>query len=389
MSEIKRAEQAGWQVKPNHQGNRQRTFGQQQKKRQNVWEQTFKRIISSEARGMGPSVARVVLHGLSFAYGAAMSIRNAAFDFGWKKPVIVEVPVIAIGNLTTGGTGKTPIVAAVVQMLHEAGQQPGIVSRGYRSDSTGENDEKRVLALKCPNVPHQQDPDRVTASMKLIGEGSVSAIVLDDAFQHRRIHRNLNLVLIDATNPFGFNHLLPRGLLRESISGLRRADFVLVTRADSVSEDRLQQIRDKCVQQDHRLENRIARVSFQPTMLLDGSGESCSFEALQKKSAVVMTGIGNPDAFVSTCKRLGLTIVDTVFFPDHHHFTSDEVAKVSKRASELDAVILTTVKDLVKINAPKQHLYAVDIEAVFESSTERLAFEEAVKSQLSGHPSVQ
>lgn len=353
-----------------------------------MWEQTFKRIISSEARGIGPSVARVVLHALSFGYAAVMCVRNAAFDLGWKKAINVEVRVIAIGNLTTGGTGKTPIVAAVVQKLQEAGQKPGIVSRGYRADSTGENDEKKVLAAKCPDVPHQQNPDRVAASMTLIGEHGVSAIVLDDAFQHRRIHRNVNVVLIDATNPFGFGHLLPRGLLRESIRGLQRADFVLITRADSVTEESIQQIRKTCIQHNDRLKDRIARVSFQPTQLLHGSGQSFNLDELPGKLAVVMTGIGNPEAFVSTCERLGMTIVDTVFFPDHHHFTSDEVDEASKRASELDAIVLTTVKDFVKIDDPNQFLYAVDIEAVFECPKERAAFDEVVMSSLPARTSV-
>lgn len=347
-----------------------------------MWEQTFKRIISSEARGIGPSVARVLLHALSIVYGAAMTVRNAAFDFGWKKSIVVEVPVIAIGNLTTGGTGKTPIVAAVVQLLQEAGQKPGIVSRGYRADSTGQNDEKKVLAVKCPDVPHEQNPDRVAASMTLIGEHGVSAIVLDDAFQHRRIYRKLNIVLIDATNPFGFGYLLPRGLLREAISGLQRADFVLITRADSVAEDRMQQIRDRCLQQQDRLKDRMAEVSFQPTKFLCGSGQSIGIEELPGKSAVVMTGIGNPDAFVLTCERLGMTIIETVFFPDHHHFTEKEVAEVSERASDSDAVLLTTVKDFVKIAEAPHNLYAVDIEAVFKCREERAAFDQVVMSVL-------
>lgn len=344
-----------------------------------MWEQAFKRIISSEARGFLPSAARVGLHGLSFGYGTLMSARNMAYQLGLKKAARVEVPVIAIGNLTTGGTGKTPIVAAVVHMLQQAGHQPGIVSRGYRADASGQNDEKKVLAMQCPDIPHEQNPDRIVASLKLISDHQVTAIVLDDAFQHRRIHRDLNIVLIDATNPFGFNHLLPRGLLRESISGLQRADFVLITRADAVPNARLQQIREKCIQQDHRLEDRIADVSFRPTTLLRGNAERSVIGDLAGQSVVVMTGIGNPDAFVATCERLGLVIADIAFFPDHHHFTSSEVAEVCERAADLSAQVATTVKDFVKVNRPPQNLFAVDIQATFADVDQQAAFEACLR----------
>ena len=312
---------------------------------------------------------------MSFGYGAVMSIRNTAYDLRLKKVTTVDVPVIAIGNLTTGGTGKTPIVAAVVKMLQQADHRPGIVSRGYRADASGQNDEKRVLAMQCPEVPHEQNADRIVASNQLIGDHQVTAIVLDDAFQHRRIHRNFNVVLIDATNPFGFGHQLPRGLLRESVDGLKRADFVLVTRSDSVPKSKLQQIRKACVQHDQRLAHRIAEVSFRPTAMIGASEENRSVDRLSGQPVVVMTGIGNPDAFVMTCEALNLKIVDKAFFPDHHHFTPVEVAEVCERAAKLDASIVTTVKDLVKIADPPERLFAVDIQAVFSDADEQAAFE--------------
>ena len=313
---------------------------------------------------------------MSFGYGAVMSFRNKAYDFGLKKVTTVDVPVIAIGNLTTGGTGKTPIVAAVVKLLQKAGHQPGIVSRGYRADASGENDEKRVLAMQCPDVPHEQNGDRIVASNKLIGgPKKVTAIVLDDAFQHRRIHRNFNVVLIDATNPFGFGYQLPRGLLRESITGLTRADFVLITRADAVSSSRLQQIRKTCVQSAQRPANQIAEVSFQPTAMIDGSGDTRSVDELSGQPVVVFTGIGNPDAFVMTCEALNMKIVDKAFFPDHHHFTPAEVAEVWERATHWNAAVVTTVKDLVKIAKPPERFFALDIQAVFSDADEQAAFE--------------
>lgn len=300
-----------------------------------------------------------------------MAVRNAAYEFRWRETAKVEVPVISIGNLTTGGTGKTPIVAAVVKMLQDIDQRPGIVSRGYKADSSGENDEKRVLNLKCPGVPHRQNPDRIVASLELLSEQDVSAIVLDDGFQHRRIHRDLDIVLIDATNPFGFDHLLPRGLLRESLAGLRRADFVLITRANQTSPERLDEIREKCVRSNPRLEDRMADVSFEPSHLIDGASHQQPVSEIHASPVFVMTGIGNPDAFVQTCRELGPQIVGTRFFPDHHHFTSAEVNSVAAEAAALDARILTTVKDLVKIANPPAGLLAVDIEARFCSDDDQ------------------
>lgn len=304
-----------------------------------------------------------------------MRARNAAYDLGLKKVATAEVPVIAIGNLTTGGTGKTPIVAAVVQKLQQVGHRPGIVSRGYRADASGQNDEKRVLAMQCPDVPHEQNGDRIIASKTLIRDHQVTAIVLDDAFQHRRIDRNFNVVLIDATNPFGFGYLLPRGLLRESIGGLRRADFVLITRADAVPSLQLRQIRETCVQHDARLVNRIAEVSFQPTTMISSSGERRPINELSGQPVVVMTAIGNPEAFLTTCEGLELEIVDRRFFPDHHYFSPAEVADVCQRATELNATVVTTVKDLVKITDPPERLFAVDIQAQFSDADEQAAFE--------------
>ncbi|MEZ6127839.1 MAG: tetraacyldisaccharide 4'-kinase [Planctomycetaceae bacterium] len=191
-------------------------------------EEAFKQLISGQSRGLAACVGRGLLRCLSIPYSMLMQLRNAAFDIGLKATHRVDVPVIAIGNLTTGGTGKTPIVAFLVRQLQELGWRPGIVSRGYRADSSGENDEKRVLAGLCPGVPHEQNPDRIAAARKLLAETDVDVIVLDDALQHRRIHRDLNVVLVDASNPFGYGYELPRGLLRESLSGLKQADLVLI-----------------------------------------------------------------------------------------------------------------------------------------------------------------
>lgn len=330
--------------------------------------QSYMEIISGKKRGPVGWLLRAALKLLSVPYSAVTTLRNLAFQNGLKKVHEIAVPVIAIGNLTTGGTGKTPVVASIVQMLQEAGKTPGIVSRGYHADASGENDEKRVLAVLCPDVPHQQDPDRVAAANVLIEQQAVNCIVLDDAFQHRRIARDLNIVLIDATNPFGFGHQLPRGLLRESLAGLKRADLVLVTRSDSVSADELTSIKREVVRHNPALSDRIVSVCFQPTELLGHGNRRQALESIAGQPAAVMTAIGNPAAFVETCHRLNAEIVTTRFFPDHHHFTDEELKHSQEDAQQEGAsVILTTLKDLVKISSSFDHFLAVQISTVFES----------------------
>ena len=255
------------------------------------------KLMSGQPVGGLLTLSRCALWLASLPYGLLMALRNFAYDVGLKRVHRVSVPVVAVGNLTTGGTGKTPIVAMLVQQLQKLGHQPGIVSRGYHADESGENDEKRVLKLMCPDVPHLQNPDRVAAAEELIQDHGVTVIVLDDAFQHRRIHRDLNICLIDATNPFGFDHLLPRGLLREWKSGMRRADFVLITRADAEHPRDVGKI-DTAVSGLHApLASAIHRVSFKPTELMNAAGERKSLTDAQRQHVFVMTAIGNPDAF--------------------------------------------------------------------------------------------
>lgn len=346
-----------------------------------ISETNYRKQISGQAGGLLPAIVRFVLRALSAPYGLLMSLRNVAYDRGFQKSTTVSVPVIAIGNLTTGGTGKTPIVATVVKALQAQGLRPGIVSRGYRADATGENDEKRVLELLCPDVPHEQNPNRVAASEKLIASQEVDVIVLDDAFQHRGITRDLNIVLIDATNPFGYGFLLPRGLLREPISSLSRADMVLITRSDSVSEEERQEIEATVRRHNGKLVDHIHRVSFRPTGLVTGSGhDGQTTDVVANQPVTVMTAIGNPEAFVATCRRIGANVAVTRFFADHHHYTPDDLEEVRKLAeSEGAPLILTTLKDMVKIPGGYENILAVQIETVFESAENEPMFRDELK----------
>ena len=334
-------------------------------------EQAYKRLISGQQQGLLATMARGLLWLMSKPYGVLMWVRNLAFDHGWKTIHRVDVPVVAIGNQTTGGTGKTPIVAEIVRILAEQGHRAGIISRGYGADNTGTNDEKRVLDRLCPGVPHVQNPDRILAAKQLIKEHQVSVIVLDDAFQHRRIHRDLNILLIDATNPFGHNHLLPRGLLREPVSSVNRADLTLITRADQVNESVLDDIRAAIHAANTTSDLKIAHVSFLPTGLISSDGVVKSISTVKNQPVTVLTAIGNPTAFVKTCEQIGANVATECFFADHHHYSPEELAYVVQQTEAAgNAMILTTLKDLVKIPPKYSTICAVQIAATIESSAD-------------------
>ena len=157
---------------------------------------------------------RLLLHAAEVPYALVVGWRNRRFDRHPERVFRVAVPVISVGNLTTGGTGKTPLVEWLARWFRAAGVRVTLISRGYAAEKGARNDEAMELEQRLPDVPHLQNPDRVQAARIAVEELDCQLIILDDAFQHRAIARDLDIVLIDATEPFGYGHLLPRGLLR-------------------------------------------------------------------------------------------------------------------------------------------------------------------------------
>ena len=329
-------------------------------------ESGFRNLVSGQTNGVPASCLRSALGVASIGYGLAIRLREAMFRRGWKSIHRAAVPVISLGNITAGGTGKTPLVAMVCQLLLETGLRPGIVSRGYRSVDGRANDEKLVLNLLCPGVPHEQNPDRAAAADSLTVKDGVDAIVMDDGFQHRRLHRDLDIVLIDATNPFGYGYLLPRGLLREPLSSLRRADVAIITRSDLVSEQALSEIEQSIKVAAPQLADRILHVVFQPMSLRNSDGRKMALSEAASRPVHLMAGIGNPDAFQTTAVRAGMRVVGTSWFPDHHHYSDEDLNLVrQKAAASGDASIVTTLKDLVKLPTECHNVQALEIAAVF------------------------
>ena len=312
--------------------------------------EAFRRLVDGSHRGTTATLARAALGALAVPYAAAVRARNAAYDRGILPVLRARVPVISVGNLTLGGTGKTPLVAWTARRCLAGGRQPVVVSRGYGAARGQTSDEAAELALVLPGVTHVADRDRVAAAAVAVSRGA-EAIVLDDGFQHRRLARDLDIVTVDATDPFGCGHLFPRGMLREPLAGLARAQAVVLTRSDAVEPDRrraiVEALADNC---RHRGPRVWAEAAHAPHRLRTRAGRELPLDAIRGRRVAAFCGIGNPAAFRGTLERLGAEVVEFRPFPDHHLYTADDVAMLGGLATAARAAFaITTLKDLVKL----------------------------------------
>jgi tetraacyldisaccharide 4'-kinase len=308
----------------------------------------FREIVSGRRRGAGAAIARELLRLAEVPYAAAVGWRNRRYD---RVPAAVEhasVPVISVGNLTLGGTGKTPMVKWLAQSFSGRGLRVAIVSRGYGAAAGKHNDEALELAQALPNVPHVQNPDRVAGARAAINEFESQIILLDDGFQHRRLARDLDIVLLDATEPFGFEHVFPRGTLREPAIGLRRASVVCLSRSDLLDSSGRDLIR-----------GRVAKLApdavwceaaHAPQELLNSAGGIEPLTTLRGRRVAAFCGIGNPAAFRHAVAQAGCEIVSWREFPDHHAYGRVDQEELSRAVATSNAEIaVCTHKDLVKI----------------------------------------
>jgi tetraacyldisaccharide 4'-kinase len=304
-------------------------------------------LVSGRRRGLAAGLLRGLLRGLEVPYALAVRGRNRAFERRLLAVHRVEVPVISVGNLTLGGTGKTPLVAWLARWLADRGRRVAVVSRGYKARPGSLNDEALELAAQLPEVVLLQDPDRVRAAREAIGQHACEVILLDDAFQHRRLHRDLDIVLLDALEPFGWEHVFPRGSLREPPAGLRRAHVVALSRADVVGAE----IRDGIRRRVAGLAPAAAWIELvhQPQYLVSASGRRCELDALSGQPVAAFCGIGNPAGFRHTLAALGWNVIAFRAFADHHAYPPADVADLQRWAAELGvAAMVCTRKDLMK-----------------------------------------
>ncbi|MDY3973674.1 tetraacyldisaccharide 4'-kinase [uncultured Veillonella sp.] len=336
----------------------------------------FKRIISGQAKDPVSSIARTGLGVLSKLYEAGVVQRNKKFE-DQSAITHATVPVISVGNITAGGTGKTPMVRYICQFLEAQGCKPSVLSRGYKAANNEQSiivsrrghievspavsgDEAYLLAkgLGGTNVViGRHRAESATIATEQLGS---DVIVLDDGFQHRQLHRDLDIVLIDAANPFGYGHVLPRGLLREPLEGLKRANIILLTKTDQVPKDILYGIKQKLntyapmVPVFETIHKPLGVITIDQWAAEAGDlvvNQDELAPEVQGHSLLAISGIGRPESFKATLQSLGFTPVDSLDFGDHHEYTEDDLIKIYAKAFELGiTALITTEKDAVKLS---------------------------------------
>ena len=346
-------------------------------------EEYFLSLIRGDRRGVWPWLERLGLRGLSIPYCWVVRCRNGLFDLGLKKTYAAPVPVVSVGNLTLGGTGKTPCVEYIARFFRRLEKRVAILSRGYGTRE-GRNDEALVLEENLPDVPHLQGADRVALVQTAVEELESEVLILDDGFQHRRLRRDLDIVLIDATAPWGHGYLFPRGLLREPPSSLRRAHLAMITRCDLVNTEVVQGIRQRISRLAPELP--IVTTTHRPAAWINADRATQPLESVTGPCAA-FCGIGNPDAFRASLTNLGLELTSWRTFPDHHAYTREDIDGLRKWAGELppNVNVVTTQKDLVKIRLARlgdHELWALQIQLQVVDGEELL--EQKLRSVVSG-----
>ncbi len=321
-------------------------------------------------------------------YGAAANFRNSLYERGVFKSVSLGVPVISVGNITVGGTGKTPLVALVAEQLFAKGERVGILTRGYGR----ENPKARVLvadgaritadAPQAGDEPFElarklvgkaviiADADRAAAGIWARKKFGITTFVLDDAFQHRRVERDMNIVLIDATNPFGNGKTLPFGILREPLENLQRADKIIITRANLASN--INDLKTEISKYNSHCpifvsKNRISKL----TELKDFHAVPVAAKFLKtiSEKCFAFCALGNPNNFYDQLRQENFNLTATESFADHHFYTTSDIAEISAKARKAGAkVLLTTAKDAVKLQDFNFEIpcFVVETEMIFD-----------------------
>ena len=312
-------------------------------------------ILSGQQRGIIAAIVKSTLSAFTLPYLAVLNTRNTLYKKGIVRSSRLPVKVISIGNITTGGTGKTPLVEFSVKYIIESGRKVAVLSRGYGGDNSSQegdgmvNDECLTLIENLQDIPVLAGRDRVKSGEKAINDFGVDCVVLDDGFQHLRLKRDLDVVVIDALNPFGGENLIPRGSLREPLQNLERADLFIISHCDQGNEQTIRSIYKKLDQINHSAsvcESIHRPVHFDT--IADGS--ILELEWLKGKRVYALSAIGNPESFSNTLKGLGADLIKHRVFQDHHVYTEEEIEDVISAAQLLGAdAIVVTQKDIVKI----------------------------------------
>jgi tetraacyldisaccharide 4'-kinase len=311
-------------------------------------ENQFRAIISGRRRDIGARVVSALLGIASLGYRLVVNVRNRLYDSRLLKTHKAGPPVLCVGNLTTGGTGKTPLVIWLTRLLVQRDLRIAILTRGYKTKEGALSDEPAELAWASPGAPVVVNPDRVAGAAEAVRSHRAQVLLMDDGFQHRRLARDLDIVAIDATAPFGYERLLPAGLLREPIGGLKRAGAVVLTRCDLVAAEDIGRIEARVRQVNPDLV--VAQSIHAPVGLHVADGSSSDLERLRGRKVFAFCGLGNPASFLRTVETCGGKLVGSQTFNDHHAYTDHDLAALHSQARSLGAeLLLTSQKDWTKI----------------------------------------
>ncbi|HEX9973988.1 MAG TPA: tetraacyldisaccharide 4'-kinase [bacterium] len=309
------------------------------------------------------SIYRRLCYPLSLIYGAIIRVRNKCYDKNvFRSLKINECRVISVGNISVGGTGKTPVIKFLAEKLMAEGFKVAILSRGYKRKSKGSvvvsdgtrvlsdihqsGDEPFLLAMNLPDVPIVVESDRYKGALLIAERFQPDVILLDDGFQHRRLFRDLDIVTVDASTGFGRGFLLPAGFLREPLSSLRRANIIWLTRVNQGIDTDALISRIKEITQAP-----VISSNHQPVELIHANThDRLPLSFLSRKKVLLFSGIANHFAFENTVKALGSNIILHKKFPDHYHYHAQDLQTIAALAQDNNIqLILTTEKDFVRL----------------------------------------
>ncbi len=323
-------------------------------------------VISGEKNGIKDKIVLLLLSILEIVYFVLLTLKNILFKLGIIETRRLPCKVVSVGNITTGGTGKTPAVESLAGIFKKNGKKVVVVSRGYGGKnkkplivSDGKNiltgvkeagDEVYMMARHLEDIPIVICKDRYEAGKLAVEKFAPDIIILDDGFQHRQLERDIDIVSVSAINPFGYKHLIPRGLLREPLFALKRADYFIISRADQVKKEELNEIKEKIKKYNEKA--KIFTSQYQPLSVnsLTLETNNCyKVDELKGKKVLALSGIGNPTSFMKSLKELEADVIDAIIYPDHYKYREKDLMDIAVQAQlkEVDWVI-TTEKDAVK-----------------------------------------
>lgn len=329
-----------------------------------IHDKLFRLILSEEKRSVWVTLLRALAAFFAWSYDKVIVLRNLLFELGVLKIHRLSCPVVSVGNLTVGGTGKTPMVAWVARFLSEEGWRVGIVSRGYGgaesgrvitvsdgkniiADSRLSGDEPQLLARRLPGIPVLCSTKRVKAGKAAVEKFKCDVLILDDGLQHRYLARDLDVVMLDSQNPFGNGRLLPRGILRERAVALARAQVFVLSRFDGSEQA------EKNLEKLHRqwMDKTIATATHRPVRIFNAADQrERPLSFLKDTRLAAFAGIGRPDDFFESAHNLGARLVYAAALPDHQPLTPELLASLVQEASGYKPHIwLTTEKDWVRL----------------------------------------